>query len=81
MTFSLYRDIIVMKAGDDMEAEYEKLCLYCEFAAPTYEPDKMLCSKRGIVSCSYKCSKFIYDPLKRIPRIPKKQILDEKTEI
>ncbi|MBQ3870380.1 MAG: hypothetical protein II777_07495 [Clostridia bacterium] len=64
-----------------MQPEYEKLCLYCEFAAPTYEPDKMLCSKRGIVSCSSKCSKFIYDPLKRIPRRPKKPFFEEKEDI
>ncbi len=64
-----------------MQPEYEKLCMYCEHAAPTYEPDKMLCSKRGIVSCSYKCSRFVYDPLKRIPRRVKKLTLEEKEEI
>lgn len=69
------------KAGDIMDAEYEKLCLYCEHAAPTYEPDKMLCTKRGIVSCTYKCPRFIYDPLKRVPRRQKKPVIEEKTEI
>lgn len=53
--------------------EYERLCVYCEHAAPTYEPDRMMCDKNGIVSVSYRCRKFVYDPLKRIPR-PKRSL-------
>lgn len=31
----------------------------------------MLCTKRGIVSVTYACRKFLYDPFKRIPVKPK----------
>ncbi len=64
-----------------MEAEYEKICLYCEHAAPGYDPERMLCELRGVVGSGHKCSKFIYDPLKRVPRIPKKPEHGEMPEI
>ena len=64
-----------------MDAEYEKICLYCEHAAPSYDSERMLCDLRGIVNAGHKCRKFIYDPLKRIPRPPKKPELDGMPEI
>ena len=64
-----------------MEAEYEKICLYCEHAAPSYDRDVMCCDIKGIVKCGYKCRKFIYDPLKRIPRPPKKLGEEEMPQV
>lgn len=58
--------------GDDMrkeEIEMTKDCQYCEYASPINITGNMLCSKKGIVSCDYKCSSFSYDPLKRIPAV------------
>ena len=57
-----------------MEPEYEKICLYCEHAAETYESDLMSCELKGVVKSGFVCRKFIYDPLKRVPRVPKKPI-------
>lgn len=50
------------------EKNYEKMCCYCEFASPTYDKDEFLCTKKGVVDASYKCRKFVYDPMKRAPR-------------
>lgn len=47
--------------------EIEKVCAYCEHAASLKDKDFMLCGARGVVSASFSCRKFLYDPLKRIP--------------
>jgi hypothetical protein len=47
--------------------EIEKYCAYCEHSVPTYDKDRVLCDKKGIVSGGYKCRRFSYDPLKRTP--------------
>jgi hypothetical protein len=43
------------------------MCLYCENATAISDDDNILCSFKGIVNKEYKCKKFIYDPLKRVP--------------
>lgn len=50
--------------------EIEKICAYCEYAATLKDKNFMLCKTRGVVSCSFSCRKFLYDPLKRIPTRP-----------
>lgn len=47
----------------------ESFCKYCENATPLATGNKLVCSKYGVVSEDYKCRKFIYDPLKRAPKI------------
>ena len=47
----------------------EVFCKYCERATPLVIDGKLVCSKMGVVSEDYKCGKFIYDPLKRAPKI------------
>ena len=47
--------------------EIEKYCRYCENATSLSHTEKMLCSKRGVVSSFFKCASFRYDPLKRAP--------------
>lgn len=50
-----------------------KMCIYCKHCS-NIDKDLLLCVKRGIVSADKSCSKFIYDPLKRIP--PRKLAVD-----
>ncbi len=53
------------------ETEIQKVCAFCEYAAPA-PADKegneyVICSKRGLVREGSVCRKFSYDPLKREP--------------
>lgn len=48
----------------------ERSCTYCAYSAPL-DDDRMLCTKRGVVSVDSECRKFRYDPFKRIPPRPK----------
>ena len=50
-----------------------KMCAYCKHCS-NIDENLLLCAKRGIVSADKSCSKFTYDPLKRIP--PKKVAMD-----
>ena len=43
-------------------------CCYCENATIISDEDNVLCARKGIVNCEYKCRRFVYDPLKRKPR-------------
>ena len=45
-------------------------CQYCVHSAGLDE-DRLLCTKRGIVSVDHSCRKFRYAPCKRIPAKPK----------
>ena len=51
----------------EQKAELEKYCAYCEHSIPTYDKDRVLCNKKGIVSGGYCCRRFSYDPQKRTP--------------
>jgi hypothetical protein len=42
-------------------------CEYCELGK-TLENERVLCPKKGVVLNDYSCGRYIYDPLKRIPR-------------
>ena len=47
----------------------EPACIYCQFGRGGGPDNVMiLCRKFGPVAPYYKCKKFIYDPLKRVPR-------------
>lgn len=48
--------------------QVEPACLYCEKGRPAPDNVMVLCRKYGPVAPTYQCKKFIYDPLKRIPR-------------
>ena len=47
----------------------EVFCKYCEKATPLATDGKLVCAKKGVVSADFKCRRFIYDPLKRAPKI------------
>ncbi len=53
-----------MKDSDNIE----KICEYCRFAGPIAGTGDMLCDKKGVVPKEYTCRRFLYDPLKRVPR-------------
>lgn len=56
------------KTKNDME----KICAMCEHSEPLFDDENVLCEIRGIVSGTYHCRKFIYDPLKHVPpKMPK----------
>ena len=51
------------------KSSIETFCKYCEHATPLATGNKLVCAKYGVVSEDYKCRKFIYDPLKRAPKM------------
>jgi len=50
------------------ESDNPKICEFCRFAAEISVTGDMLCAHRGAVDKEYTCRKFVYDPLKRVPR-------------
>ncbi|MBQ2765466.1 MAG: hypothetical protein IJF48_00580 [Clostridia bacterium] len=55
-----------------------KICELCRFAEAISGTEDMLCKHKGAVNKEYSCRKFIYDPLKRVPRkLPELIIPDE----
>lgn len=65
-----------MGKKDSCERELDRACAYCEEAAPLYDCDHMLCSRKGVVDAGYVCRHFSYDPLKRIPA-PRRRVDEE----
>ena len=55
------------KSGNYFDKGMTPKCDYCQNGKRARDGNKVLCEKRGLVDCSYSCSKFIYSPLKRIP--------------
>lgn len=54
------------------DSKISPCCEYCEFGKINNDIRMIFCEKKGIVSPYFNCKKFIYSPLKRIPkRLPK----------
>ena len=70
-----------MKKNNNIEANITKACEFCEFSVPLIDESQVLCKKFGIVSCNYSCKKFIYDLLKRIPKVPAQLIIPNADDI
>ena len=51
-------------------------CALCETGRLSPDGINVLCVKRGVMKKSDVCRKFCYDPLKRDPKLPKKQKFD-----
>ncbi len=49
--------------------EDENYCVFCEHAVALHGNDFILCRKKGVVSATWVCRKFVYDPLKRKPAV------------
>ncbi len=50
--------------GDNIEPA----CQYCEKGRITKDGGRVVCDKNGIVPLYHSCRKFVYAPLKRIPK-------------
>ncbi|MBQ8551285.1 MAG: hypothetical protein IJ428_00565 [Clostridia bacterium] len=50
------------------DSDTPRICEFCRFASEIRATEDMLCTHRGVVDKEYTCRKFIYDPLKRVPR-------------
>lgn len=46
-------------------------CSYCMKGTVAVDGVNIFCTRKGIVSSDYSCRRFKYDPLRRIPNIPK----------
>ena len=42
-------------------------CAYCSNGTATRTGDRIMCLKKGMVEPGFKCRRFKYDPLKRVP--------------
>lgn len=52
--------------------DHPPACEYCRHGFPTKDAERLLCENSGIVPPHYACRRFVYCPLKRIPkRAPK----------
>lgn len=57
-----------MKKRDLYETyDIHESCAYCEHASPLSDHQEFLCRYKGVVQASYRCKKFTYDLLKRVP--------------
>jgi hypothetical protein len=54
----------------------EPMCIICERGVVMHNQKYIICKKRGVVTATYACGRFVYDPLKRIP--PKKHLLKQR---
>lgn len=48
--------------------EIPPACEYCEHGNASASGNMILCVKKGVVAPFYKCRKFVYAPLKRVPK-------------
>ncbi len=46
----------------------EPSCSYCTQGQASADDQNILCTKKGVVQPDFFCKKFVYDPLKRIPK-------------
>ena len=51
--------------------EIEPRCAYCQKGSVINEREAV-CPRKGVVAVEYHCSRFRYDPLKRVPPRPVK---------
>ena len=43
-------------------------CEFCEHAVLINDEENVLCGKKGIIGKGASCRKYVYDPLKRVPK-------------
>ena len=55
-----------------------RICEYCRFSAVVQTTEDMLCEHHGVVHKEYYCRKFVYDPLKRVPKRPPEIVVPEE---
>ena len=62
------------------EDDIPACCAFCDKSVVLNIDEKQtaMCSKKGAVSCDYVCGAFRYDPLKRVPSMPRLNKLDRE---
>lgn len=50
------------------QPDLPRVCEFCEHASLITDEKNVLCALHGIVHREYRCKKYTYDPLKRVPR-------------
>ena len=55
------------------QKKIEPRCVYCARSRPLDE-EQVVCDKKGVMSAGSHCRSFRYDPLKRVPPRPPRQI-------
>jgi len=48
----------------------EPHCSYCQYSVALIDRDEVGCIRHGVVSTSFHCRRFRYDPFKRTPLKP-----------
>lgn len=46
----------------------EHRCAFCARGRASNDGEKILCPRKGIVEPGFSCRRFLYDPLRRVPR-------------
>lgn len=54
--------------------DIEPACEYCALGKLTSDGKNVLCKKKGVTALYYKCRRFRYDPLKRVPKKPPQKV-------
>ncbi|MBO5410823.1 MAG: hypothetical protein J6A60_06145 [Clostridia bacterium] len=49
-------------------SRFEPVCRICRHGRLSPDGESVLCIKKGIVDPDGKCRRYVYDPLKRIPK-------------
>lgn len=55
-------------AGKLFGNHIEPACEYCEHGQKTKDGQMILCKRNGVVAPYFSCWKFLYAPLKRMPK-------------
>lgn len=53
-------------------------CQYCSRGSLSADGKSILCPHKGVVTGEYFCRKFRYDPLKRVPKKPVRQVFQKE---
>ena len=59
--------------------DMEPRCLYCQRGNVISERE-VICKRKGVVAAEFHCSRFKYDPFKRVPPRPVKLKTSRLTE-
>lgn len=59
--------------------DIEPRCAYCERGSVISERE-VICRRKGVVAAEFHCSRFRYDPFKRVPPRPVKLETSKLTE-
>lgn len=54
-------------AGSLFNKDITPACSYCEYGRQSQDGTMVECSKKGLVSPYFRCKKFKYSPVRRIP--------------